>query len=520
MADIADNSDRDKSRDKDLTPRQIVAELDRYIVGQDAAKRAVAVALRNRVRRQRVPEEMRDEVTPKNIILIGPTGVGKTEIARRVAKLLDAPFIKVEATKFTEVGYVGRDVESIIRDLVEVAFNMEHDEHMNAVRARAESLADERIINYLMEQRADLRAGKRSRTRAKMQAQGRAGGQDTAIVADSSVPAPAAPAAVAGATTPEDPAPPVSERVLKMQRRRMARLLAEHKLDEEQIEIDVDDIGLDPEDLTSVLEFAPGMSPEEMSESFAEFLDGYRSIHNALGGAGRKRVRRVSVREARRLLTEEEAHKLMDMDAIVENTLRRAEQTGVVFIDEIDKIAGPKIDTGPDVSGEGVQRDLLPIVEGTTVHTRYGPVKTDHILFIAAGAFHAAKPSDLLPELQGRFPLRVELSSLDRKDLEAILVEPENSLVRQYTALMATEGVELEFTKDGLARIAQVAAELNERLEDIGARRLHTIMEQVLEELSFRADEFRGQKVVVDAAYVDERVRSLLKDDDLSRFIL
>jgi ATP-dependent HslUV protease ATP-binding subunit HslU len=506
--------------DKDLTPRRIVAELDRYIVGQDAAKRAVAVALRNRVRRQRVPEEMRDEVTPKNIMLIGPTGVGKTEIARRVARLLDAPFIKVEATKFTEVGYVGRDVESIVRDLAEVAFTMEHDRRMSEVRARAESLADERIINYLMEQRTDLSAGKRSRARAKMQAQVQAqtqvqaqaqvGGQDTAVAESSS--SPPAP--------PEETAPPISERALRMQRRRVARLLAEHKLDEEQIEIDLNDIGMDPDELTSILEFAPGMSPEEMSESFAEFLDGYRSIQNTLGGIGRKRVRRVSVREARRLLTEEEAHKLLDMDAIVENAVRRAEQTGVVFIDEIDKIAGHKADTGPDVSGEGVQRDLLPIVEGTTVHTRYGPVKTDHILFIAAGAFHAVKPADLLPELQGRFPLRVELSSLEQKDLEAILVEPENSLVRQYTALMATEGVELKFTPDGLARIAQVAAQLNERLEDIGARRLHTIMEQVLEDLSFRADEFKGQTVLIDAAYVDERVKPLIKDDDLSRFIL
>jgi ATP-dependent HslUV protease ATP-binding subunit HslU len=312
----------------------------------------------------------------------------------------------------------------------------------------------------------------------------------------------------------------MSERALKTERRKVARLLAEHKLDEEQIEIDLNDIGLDPDDMTGVLEFTPGMSTEEMTESFADFLDGYRSMQGDLRNIGRKRMRKVSVREARRLLTEEEAQKLLDIDTVVENAVRRTEQTGVVFIDEIDKITGSSIDTGPDVSGAGVQRDLLPIVEGSTVHTRYGPVKTDHVLFIAAGAFHNSKPSDLIPELQGRFPLRVELESLGKKELQSILVEPENSLTRQYTALMQTEGVDLQFTEDGVARVAALAAELNDRVEDIGARRLHTIMEQVLEDLSFRADEESGKTITVDAAYIDERVKSLVKDEDLSRFIL
>lgn len=499
---------------QDWTPRQIVAELDKYIVGQDAAKRSMAVALRNRQRRQRVSEGMRDEITPKNIMLIGPTGVGKTEIARRVARLIDAPFVKVEATKFTEVGYVGRDVESIVRDLVETAFNMEHDERMSEVRQRAESVATERIINYLMEQRADLRSGKKRQPRARMQAQG-GGAPDVPVMAEAS-----AATVTMSAPADETPRPVMSERALKTERRKVARLLAEHKLDEEQIEIDLGDIGLDPEDMTGVLEFTPGMSTEEMTESFADFLDGYRSMQSDLRNIGRKRMRRVSVREARRLLTEEEAQKLLDVDTIVENAVRRTEQTGVVFIDEIDKITGSSTDTGPDVSGSGVQRDLLPIVEGSTVHTRYGPVKTDHVLFIAAGAFHSSKPSDLIPELQGRFPLRVELESLGKKELQSILVEPENSLTRQYTALMQTEGVDLQFTGDGVARVAALAADLNDRVEDIGARRLHTIMEQVLEDLSFRADEESGKTITVDAAYIDERVKSLVKDEDLSRFIL
>jgi ATP-dependent HslUV protease ATP-binding subunit HslU len=496
---------------QDLTPRQIVAELDKYIVGQTAAKRAVAVALRNRVRRQRVPESMRDDITPKNIMMIGPTGVGKTEIARRVARLIDAPFVKVEATKFTEVGYVGRDVETIVRDLAEASFSMEHDRRLADVRERAERMATERIVTYLIEQRDDLKAGKRKAARTRMQAQA-GGGEGVPAPAETSAPT----------TTTQAPAaetrPTLSAQALKRQREKVARLLASNKLDEEQIEIDMDDGGMGYDDMRGVLEFMPGMSPDEMSDSFNEFLDNYRSYQES--GPGRKRMRRVSVRDARRILTDEEAHKLIDIDTIIDSAVSRAEQTGVVFIDEIDKIAGPAIDTGPDVSGEGVQRDLLPIVEGSTVQTRYGPVKTDHVLFIAAGAFHRSKPADLIPELQGRFPLRVELESLGHKELVAILAEPENSLTRQYEAMLSTEGVELTFTRDGLERVAAVASELNERLEDIGARRLHTLMEQVLEDLSFRADEEKGNTIMVDAAYVDERVKSLAKDDDLSRFIL
>jgi ATP-dependent HslUV protease ATP-binding subunit HslU len=507
---------------QDLTPRQIVVELDKYVIGQDAAKRAIAVALRNRVRRQKVDPAMRDEITPKNLMLIGPTGVGKTEIARRVARLIDAPFIKVEATKFTEVGYVGRDVESIVRDLAEAAFSLEHDQRIAAVRDQAESVATERLINLLMEQRDDLRAKParkgRARVQAQAQAQAQAGGPDVTLAATMD----------GGSVTSTITASidseirvmsEVTERALKTQRRKVARMLAEHKLDEEQIEIDVNDLGLDDE-LGGVLEFSPGMSPEEMSESFTDFLDGYRSMQSSLNGLSRKRVRRMSVREARRFLVEEEAHKLVDMDAIVESAMRRAEQNGVVFIDEIDKITGSAIDTGPDVSGEGVQRDMLPIVEGSTVQTRYGPLKTDHVLFIAAGAFHGSKPSDLIPELQGRFPLRVELESLGETQLQAILTEPENALTRQYTALMKTEGVDLAFSEDGTARIAQVASELNGRVEDIGARRLHTIMEQVLEDLAFRADEEQGNTITIDAPYVDSRVKQIAKDDDLSRFIL
>jgi ATP-dependent HslUV protease ATP-binding subunit HslU len=509
---------------QDLTPRQIVAELDKYIVGQQAAKRAMAVALRNRVRRQLVDEAMRDEITPKNMMMIGPTGVGKTEIARRVARLIDAPFVKVEATKFTEVGYVGRDVDSIVRDLAEAAFNMEHDRRLAEVRERAESVATERIVNYLMEQRADLHGGRRAVKAAqasagKAQAQGQAQAQAHGASAEVALAAADGPGGVTTTTVAVEA--PLSERAIKLRRRKVERMLAEHKLDEEQIEIDMGDALFDSDDLGGVLEFPPGMSADEMSEQFSEFLDGYKSMQTSLNGmSSRRRMRRVSVREARRILTEEEAHKMVDMETIVESAVRRAEQTGVVFIDELDKLAGPAMETGPDVSGAGVQRDLLPIVEGSAVQTRYGTVKTDHVLFIAAGAFTSSKPSDLIPELQGRFPLRVELEALGEKELMSILTEPENSLTRQYMALLETEGVSLDFTKDGLARIASIATDLNNRVEDIGARRLHTLMEQVLEELAFSAEEHKGETVVIDREYVDSRVKAIIKDDDLSRFIL
>jgi ATP-dependent HslUV protease ATP-binding subunit HslU len=406
---------------------------------------------------------------------------------------------------------VGRDVDSIIRDLAETAFTLEHDERLGEVREQAERVATERIINYLIDQRADLRSGKRKVVPARMQAQA-AGGDGTAGTTSPTVVAESVQKAAPEAR------PALSARALKQQRTKMARLLAEHKLDEEQIEIDLGGMDSIADDLGGVMEFEPGMSLEEMSDQFNEFLDGYRSVQNDVRRF--KRMKRVSVREARRILTDEEAHKLIDVDTIIDNAVRRTEQTGVVFIDEIDKITGHAVDTGPDVSGVGVQRDLLPIVEGSTVHTRYGSVKTDHILFIAAGAFHSSKPADLIPELQGRFPLRVELESLGTKELASILSEPENSLVKQYTAMLETEGVKLEIEPSGMERIAAIATELNERMEDIGARRLHTIMEQVLEDLSFRAEEESGNTITVDAAYVDERVKSTANNDDLSRYIL
>jgi ATP-dependent HslUV protease ATP-binding subunit HslU len=485
---------------ENLTPRQIVAELDKYIIGQAAAKRAVAVALRNRYRRQQLPEGLREEVVPKNILMIGPTGVGKTEIARRMAKLIDAPFIKVEATKFTEVGYVGRDVESIIRDLTDTAISMVHDEKLAEVRERAEGLATERIINLLVEQHMREQEATPARRRAVM----RGGGDQSAV----EEPHPE------GTRAPGDGAPRrpgAQERTRQQARRRLTRLLAQQKLEDTTVEIDID--AGEPDSFSGVLEFMPGMSSEEMTESFQDFLEN-------LPQQARRRSRKVSVREARRILTQEEAHKLIDFETVVEAALQRTQENGVVFLDELDKIAGPAVETGPDVSGEGVQRDLLPIVEGSAVQTRYGTVKTDHVLFIAAGAFHQVRPSDLIPELQGRFPLRVELSPLSQEDLIAILTQPENALTKQYTALLGTEEVGLDFAADGLERIGEVATVMNERSEDIGARRLHTIMEQVLEEISFEADGHRGETVRVDRAFVDARLGELIEDEDLSRFIL
>ncbi len=471
-----------------LTPRQIVAALDRYIVGQPAAKRAVAVALRNRYRRQQLAEEMRDDVSPKNILMIGPTGVGKTEIARRVAKLIDAPFIKVEATKFTEVGYVGRDVESIIRDLTDIAFGLVHDEKLVEVKGKAEEQANEKLISYIVASRNRASEPPKPRRKPAQPAGDEIEGEKREAV--------------------EVRRNPAQERKLRAQRQQVAQLLASQQLEEETIEID-----LDAEEIGSMVEFMPGMGSDDLPESFHDFMEGLRR-------GGSHRQRKLTVREARRLLTHEESHKLLDFDAIIEQAIKRVQDHGVVFLDELDKIVGSEVEVGPDVSNEGVQRDLLPIVEGSTVNTRYGPVKSDHILFIAAGAFHDVKPSDLIPELQGRFPLRVELDSLSQDDLEAILVQPENSLTKQYVALLATEQVELEFTSDGLRRMAEVAAEVNERTEDIGARRLHTIIEKVLEEISFDAPERPGERFVVDAAYVDQRITDLVEDEDLSKFIL
>ena len=473
----------------DLTPQQIVRELDRYIVGQNAAKRSVAIALRNRYRRLALPADLQSEITPKNILMIGPTGVGKTEIARRLAKLADAPFIKVEATKFTQVGYVGRDVESIIRDLMETAIGMVHEERVSQVRDRAAKLAEKRILDILT-------------TKTKLDdmtptpAPARSGAKVTSALTT----------APAGSSNNASPSAAPARR--RPTRKSVAERLARNELDEQMIEID-----LEPEEaFPSVFEFMAGFAGDEVGGDFQEIL-------SAMPG-NRRRSRQVSVKDARRLLTQEEANKLIDLDEVIEQGTQRVEQSGVVFLDEIDKIAGAKSESGPDVSGEGVQRDLLPIIEGSTVMTRFGPVKTDHILWITAGAFHNSKPSDLIPELQGRLPLRVELSSLSRDDYVRILTQPENSLVRQVQALLGVEGVAVEFTQDGLEEIARCATLMNERIENIGARRLHTITERVLEEVSFDAPTLAGQTVTVDAAFVDSRLGELLKDEDLSRYIL
>ncbi len=496
-----------------LTPRQVVELLDKYIVGQSEAKRAVAIALRNRYRRQRLTNEMRDEVSPKNILMIGPTGVGKTEIARRVAKLIDAPFLKIEATKFTEAGYVGRDVDSIIRDITEIAFNIVHDEKIAEVKEQAETTANEKLIGYIVATQARRREEQRARGKRKATPEPEEATAEPTEPPSEQVSekrsAQPRPRAVPAAQPKPNPA---LERRLRAARRRVAQQLAAQQLEDEQVEIDLEG-GPDME-FSNIIEFMPGMSPDEMSDSFRDFLDNVQQMSN------HRRSRKMSVKEARRVLINEESHKLLDFESIVEQTIKRVENTGVVFIDEIDKIIGSNVDVGPDVSNEGVQRDLLPIVEGSVVMTRYGQVKSDHILFIAAGAFHQNKPSDLIPELQGRFPLRVELASLEQEDLEAILVQPENALTKQYQALLATEDVTLEFTSDGLGRIAAFAAEMNAHTEDIGARRLHTIMEKVLEEVSFDAADKPGTTVVVDAKYVDDKIGDLVEDEDLSRFIL
>ncbi len=460
-----------------LTPEQIVRELDRYIVGQTKAKRAVAVALRNRYRRQRVAAEVRDEITPKNILMMGPTGVGKTEVARRLAKLVDAPFIKVEATKFTQVGYVGRDVDSIVRDLVENAVGMVHDQRMDEVREKAEAQATERLISALVT------------TLVPKDEQDEGGDEDAVTMARKSK-----------ARTEQSR--------LRRRRRAVAKMLADRKLEEQLVEIEIDN----DEGFSSAMEFVSGMSADDFNDAFQEFMTTLQ--------ASRKRSRQVSVREARRILIEDEANKLVDWDNVVDSAVERVEQSGIVFLDEIDKIAGRGNETGPDVSGEGVQRDLLPIVEGSTVNTRYGPVKTDHILFIGAGAFHRVRPSDLIPELQGRFPLRVELERLTEKDFVRILSQPDNALTKQYQMLLEVEDVYLEFAPEGLDEIARIATELNDRSENIGARRLHTVMERVLEDLSFEASAHAGETITVDRAYVAERVAEIAANDDLSKFIL
>jgi len=439
-----------------MTPREIVHELDKHIVGQADAKRAVAIALRNRWRRARLDDPLRQEVTPKNILMIGPTGVGKTEIARRLARLARAPFIKVEATKFTEVGYVGRDVESIIRDLVDVAVSMGREHAMEQVRSRAEEGAEERLLDVLLR-----------------------------------------PARSAGDANEPNPDSATRQKFRKM--------LREGALDDKEVEVQVSQSAMGVEIMAP-----PGM--EEMTSQL-------QSMFQNISG-NRTRNRKLKVRQAFKLLTEEEAAKLINDDDIKSAAVTDAEQNGIVFIDEIDKVAKRSETTGTDVSREGVQRDLLPLVEGSTVSTKYGMVRTDHILFIASGAFHMAKPSDLIPELQGRLPIRVELDALGVDDFVRILTEPDASLTEQYVALMGTEDVRLEFTPDAVARIAQVAWQVNERIENIGARRLHTVMERLLESVSFAAPDVDQSHVVVDAAYVDEHLGGLAGDDDLSRYIL
>jgi len=439
----------------ELTPREIVAELDKYVIGQGDAKKAVAIALRNRIRRQRLDPEMAEEVMPKNILMIGSTGVGKTEIARRLAKLANSPFLKVEASKFTEVGYVGRDVESMIRDLVEISIDLVREERLDEVAERAEQNAEDRLLDLL--------------------------------------------------TAPLPEGTETTEKAADKVRDKLRDKLRAGKLDDKMVEIDV-------KEKTPQIQVATAPGMEEMGANLQEMLPG-------LFGP-RMKKRKMKVPDALDYLTEEEEERLIDMDQITKEALDRVERNGIIFLDELDKIAGREGGTGPDVSREGVQRDILPIVEGTTVTTRYGFVRTDHILFIAAGAFHVAKPSDLIPELQGRFPIRVELQSLTHADLVRILKEPKNALTKQYIALLETEGIKLKFGDDAIDEMAKLATEVNQSTENIGARRLHTILEKVLEEISFEGPDLKKKKITIDAEYVRKQLSSIVKDQDLSRYIL
>jgi ATP-dependent HslUV protease ATP-binding subunit HslU len=445
-----------------LTPRQIVQELDKYVVGQAAAKRAVAIALRNRMRRQKLPADIAEEIAPKNILMIGPTGVGKTEIARRLAKLAQSPFIKVEASKYTEVGYVGRDVESMVRDLTELAVDMIREERVSEVREKARSAAEERVLDLLL--------------------------------------------------PPLPPAPDYDEHAANIReqaartREKLREQLRDGRLDQKQVEVDV------REKSFPSFEIIAGSSVEEVDINVKDMLPGLFQ--------GRTKKRKLNIPEALEALAQEEEQKLIDMDTVSRAAVERVQQSGIIFIDEIDKVAGREGGHGPDVSREGVQRDILPIVEGATVNTKYGMVKTDHILFIAAGAFHVAKPADLIPELQGRFPIRVELEALGRDEFVRILTEPKSALVKQYTALLSTEGVTIRFTDGAIARIADFAAIVNERTENIGARRLHTVMEKLLDDVSYDAPDLRDKDVVIDEAYVDRMLADIVRNEDLSRYVL
>lgn len=460
-----------------LTPKQIVAELDKYIVGQKQAKKSVALALRNRYRRSKLDEAIRDEIVPKNILMIGPTGVGKTEIARRLAKLVNAPFVKVEATKFTEIGYVGRDVESMVRDLVETAIRMVKSEKTEALKDKAEKLANERIVSILV---PSLNKNRGNRNPLEMLFGGQS--QDNADKEEQ------------------------VEQDIVLRRNEIREKLLRGELEDRQIEIEVED------NAPSMFDMLAGQGNEQiglnMQELFGNFLP------------KKTKKRKLPISEARKVLINEEAQKLLDMDEVVQESIRRAEQTGMIFIDEIDKIASASSTTGPDVSREGVQRDILPIVEGSTVMTKYGPVKTDYILFIAAGAFHNAKPSDLIPELQGRFPIRVELSNLRMEDFVSILTEPENALTKQYAALLAVEGINVEFSEDAIKEIAKIAVEVNSSTDNIGARRLHTILEKLLEDLSYEAPEITLEHITITPEYVREKLQDIAKNRDLSQYIL
>jgi ATP-dependent HslUV protease ATP-binding subunit HslU len=459
-----------------LTPREIVEKLDRHIIGQADAKRAVAIALRNRWRRQNVPDDLADEISPKNIIMIGPTGVGKTEIARRLAKLDNSPFLKIEASKFTEVGYVGRDVESMIRDLVELSLNMVKSEEQEHVRTKAAEIAEEKLLDLLLP----------PRPKEKM-------------VSDM----------LTNSNETDEKDQPAEDQGQKPDatREKLRHLLKENKLDKRLVDLEVTETRSGP-----MIEIFSAAGMEDMG----------LNVRDMLGNVfpQKKKIRTVKVPEALEILAEEEAQKLIDMDKVTKTALERVEQSGIIFLDEIDKIVGSDASHGPDVSREGVQRDLLPIVEGSNVNTRYGMVKTDHILFIAAGAFSSTKPSDLIPELQGRFPIRVELDSLGKEDFIRILTEPNNALVKQYTEMMATEGLKLSFTEEAIASIAEVATVVNERTENIGARRLYTIMETLLDEISFEAPDMQKKEIIIDAQHVEEKLNEIIEDEDLSRYIL